>query len=117
MIARKLLISGFSSVLLIFSGAAFALDQERDQDRTQTQDQKQVYGSQLMTDQERVEHRLKMRSSKSPEERAKYRKEHHERMKVRAKEKGVTLPDEPPEFGGGMGPGGGGMGPGAGKNR
>ncbi|MCR4300998.1 MAG: hypothetical protein NUV51_05255 [Sulfuricaulis sp.] len=46
-------------------------------------------------------------------------------MKVRAKEKGVTLPDEPPARGRemgpgqgmGMGPSGGGMGPGMGGSR
>lgn len=93
-------------------------DQTRDQDRLRTQDktQDQVYGSQLMTQQERNEYRNQMRAAKTAQEREQLRKEHHERMKVRAKEKGVTLPDEPPArgMGGGMGPGGGGMGPGTG---
>lgn len=93
-------------------------DQTRDQDRLRTQDktQDQIYGSQLMTQQERNEYRNQMRAAKTAQEREQLRKEHHERMKVRAKEKGVTLPDEPPArgMGGGMGPGGGGMGPGTG---
>ena len=67
---------------------------------------KQVYGSQLMTPQERAEHSAKMRSAKTVEEREQIRKEHHERMKARAKEQGLTLPGEPPARGGGMGPGG-----------
>ena len=98
-------------------------DQTRGQDRLQTQDKDQIYGSQLMTQQERNEYRNRMRAAKTAQEREQIRKEHHESMKVRAKEKGLTLPDEPPERGrgmepgpggGGMGPGGGGMGPGGG---
>lgn len=70
----------------------------------------QIYGSQLMTQQERNEYQAKMRTAKTPEEREQIRKEHHNQMQARAKERGVTLPDEPPARGDGMGPGGG-MGP------
>jgi len=80
----------------------------------QVKQQEQVYGSQLMTREERVAYRAKMRAAKTQEEREKIRAEHHEQMKARAKERGVTLPDAPPARGGGMGPGGGGMGPGGG---
>ena len=80
-----------------------------------TQAQEQVYGSQLMTQQEMAEHRAKMRAAKTVEEREQIRKEQHERMKARAKERGVTLPEEPPMGGAGMGPGGGGMGPRGGR--
>lgn len=89
-----------------------------------------VYGSQLMTNQERIEHRNKLRAAKTAEEREQVRLQHHEQMQLRAKEKGVTLPDTPPAQGGmqgrRMGPGGGmggmgGMGPaggmGPGPNR
>jgi hypothetical protein len=94
-------------------------DQTRDQDRRQTQDQARdtpIYGSQLMTSQERSEYGARMRAAKTAEEREQIRKEHHEQMKARAKEKGVALPDEPPArgMGGGMGSGGGGMGSGGG---
>ncbi len=73
-----------------------------------------VYGRQMMTREEIAEYRAKMRAAKTAEEREQIRKEHHEKMKARAKERGVTLPDEPPMRGPGMGPGGGGMGPGKG---
>lgn len=87
---------------------------------------KQVYGSQLMTRQERIEYRNKMRSLKTQEERDAFRAEHHSQMQERAKEKGVTLPETPPPRGAGpcaagvtpcpgMGRGMG-MGPGAGPN-
>ncbi len=85
-----------------------------------------IYGSQLMTRQERIEHRNKLRAAKSVEEREQVRLQHHEQMQLRAKEKGVTLPDAPPAIGGGqgrrLGPadgmgGMGGMGPGMGLGR
>jgi hypothetical protein len=68
------------------------------------------YGRDLMSDQERAEHRERMRSMDSDEEREAYRREHHEMMKQRAQERGIELPDEPPERGQGGGPG-----PGPGK--
>lgn len=78
----------------------------------------QVYGSQLMTQQERIEHRAKMQSMKTMEERERYRMEHHMKMQERAKQQGVTLPDSPQmrNKGRGMGGGqGGGMGGGRGR--
>lgn len=81
--------------------------------------QEQIYGSQLMTEQERAEYRNKMRSTKTDAERDRLRLDHHERMKERAAQQGKTLPDEPPARRGGMGPGmmapGGGMGPAGGR--
>lgn len=65
------------------------------------------YGHELMTDEERAEHRERMRSMDSQEEREQYRREHHEKMKQRAREQGVELPDEPPERGPGGRPGAG----------
>ena len=76
-----------------------------------------IYGSQLMTDEERQQHRDRMRSAESASERERIRRENHERMKARAAERGVTLPDDVPAqgMGGGPGPGPGrGMGPGQG---
>lgn len=117
---RKLLYAALLAAMLPAAGhVALAADQA--QDRLQTQDQlreqDQIYGSQLMTEQERNEYRNRMRAAKTEQEREQIRAEHHERMKVRAREKGVTLPDEPPVRGRGMGPGKGmrpGMGPGGG---
>lgn len=75
-------------------------------------DQQTIYGSQLMTQQERNEHRNRMRNAKNEQERQQIRNEHHKRMQIRAKEQGVSLPDEPPQRGKGMG---GGMGQGGGQ--
>lgn len=85
-----------------------------------------VYGSQMMTNQERMEQRTKMNAANTAQEREKVRLEHHDQMQLRAKERGVTLPDTPPAQGAGMrqgaGPGsgmgggsGGGMGGGRGR--
>jgi 1,2-phenylacetyl-CoA epoxidase catalytic subunit len=75
-----------------------------------------------MTEQERNEHRAQLRAAKSEEEREQIRRAHHDHMRHRAQERGMTLPDEPPARGGGtgLGPGpgvgpGGGAGPGRGR--
>lgn len=70
-----------------------------------------IYGSQLMTNQERMEHRTKMKAAKTTQEREQVRLEHHEQMQLRAKERGMTLPATPPAQGAGMRQG---MGPGSG---
>ncbi len=75
-----------------------------------------IYGHQLMTDQERTDYQSRMREADTLQERERIRAEHHQLMQERAREKGITLPDEPPERGG-MGHGAGmdqGMGQGAG---
>jgi hypothetical protein len=137
MIMFKRNIAAFAGTLIFTAGVALAADQDQDrtrlqdqdqtkdqiqdqtkdriQDRTQDQDRDRIYGSQLMTQQERNEYRNRMRSAKTAEERQQIREEHHERMKVRAKERGVTIPNDPPmKQGGGMGSGAG-MGSGGGQ--
>lgn len=102
--------------------------QEKTQTKPQTSTGEQIYGSQLMTRQERIEHRNQLRAAKTLEERERIRAEHHTRMQERARERGVSLPDAPPTGGSksivpspgsGMGPGGGmgygGIGAGGGK--
>ena len=96
-----------ATALFLSASPVFSADQER------------IYGSQLMTQQERQEHRERLRNAKTEKERMQIRKEHHERMKERARAQGKVLPDEPPERGGFMGSGdstgsGGGMGSGGG---
>ncbi|BBP02466.1 hypothetical protein [Sulfuriferula nivalis] len=113
---KKLLIS---TLLLAAITIPFQVTVAADQTSTQTQlqTQNQIYGSQLMTLQERTTYRNEMHRAKTEQAREQIRSQHHEQMQVRAKERGVTLPDSPPAMGGGMGPGmsGGGMGPGGGK--
>lgn len=110
---RPLIVSILTVAVFLSGGFAFADD--REQSREKEQKQERIYGSQLMTDQERTEYRKKMRAAESSEAREQIRKEHHERMKARAKERGENIPDEPPARGsrmdseGGRGSGKGGM--------
>jgi hypothetical protein len=109
-----------AGALLLPVPAVMAQDRDQTQSRQTIQD-RDIYGYQLMTPQERVEFRAKMRAAQTAEERERIRAEHHARMQERAKERGIALPDQPPArggagMGGGMGPGSG-MGPGGGMGR
>ena len=105
--------------MLLNTNASVAADQAQAQQKTQgkAQESELIYGSQLMTREERTEYRAKMRSLKTKEEREALRMEHHQQMQERAKARGKTLPDMPPAQGSGMmmkpcsgpGPCGGGM--------
>ena len=99
----QLIVSTLAMTILLSTGIAFAADQDRDQ--LQAQDRNQVYGSQLMTPEERAEHRTRMRAARTPQEREQIRMQQHKRMQERARARGLTLPDEPPMRGGGMGRG------------
>lgn len=106
---KKTILSVLTSALLVSSGVALAADVA---DQADTQ---QTTGRQLMTPEAQNEQRTKMRNATSAEERKEIRKAHHEKMKETAKEKAVTIPDNPPTRGqgGGMGAGQGrGMGSG-----
>ncbi len=111
---QPLVISALATTLFLSTCFVWAADSVQTQEKSQVQKQEQIYGSQLMTQQERNEHRTQMRAAKTAQEREQIRKEHHERMNERAKVRGVNLPDEPPVRSGGMGSGGGGMGSGGG---
>lgn len=90
-------------------------DRDQDRDKTKISSQGPIYGSQLMTVQERKEYRDMMRIAKTDREREQIRLEHHKKMQQRAQQRGITLPDEPPARGSGMNQGmgaGGGMGSG-----
>jgi hypothetical protein len=63
-------------------------------------------GPKLMTEEEWKEHHAKMRTL-TGEERERYRREMHDKMRERAKERGIAMPAEPGPHGrGGGGPGG-----------
>ena len=86
---RIFVVSALAATLSLSANATFAADQN----------QKQIYGSQLMTQQEQLEYRDKLRVAKTAEEREQIRAEHHKMMQARAQAQGVTLPDEPPARG------------------
>ena len=116
-----------TAAILVPAYASFAQDRTQDQTQSQTRQtirDRDIYGYQLMTPQERSEYRQRMRAAKTVQEREQIRAEHHEEMQKRAEARGITLPDTPPAARGGgmMGPGrgmgsGGGMGPGGGMGR
>ena len=93
--SKLVLIAGLASASALMSMGVdvFAQDQA----------QVQIYGSQLMTVAERTEYQSKMRALKTDKERDAFRLDHHDKMKVRAAEKGVTLPNSPPGVGKGPG--------------
>ena len=85
-------------------GSALAQNQSRAQEQMRDRD---IYGYQMMTPQERNEYRNRMRTATTAEERERIRAEHHAQMVERAKARGLKLPEEPPA---GMGPRGSGQG-------
>lgn len=72
-----------------------------------------IFGSKLMTNEERDQYRERMRAAQTIEERERIRREHHQAMRERARAQGISLPDDPPARGGGYGSNGG--RPGVGK--
>ncbi len=116
---QRLTVLASAVAAIAFTGSnVLAQDKVQSNAQTPTRDQDKlqvpVYGSQLMTDAERNEYRLRMRSLKSSQERETFRLEHHKLMQDRAREKGITLPEVPPAMGKGMGPGPGKVAPGGG---
>lgn len=67
-------------------------DQDRDRDRLQ--DGSHIYGSVLMTEEEKLRFREQIRNAKSEEERLKLMKQHRVSMQERARQQGVELADE-----------------------
>lgn len=127
MFKQTMIVIAVSGAMSLVSGTSLAAGPVRAQARQQAQEE--IYGSQLMTEQERIEHRTTMRTLKTQQERDAYRLEHHKLMQERAAARGIMLPDMPPRAGAGAGAGqgggmgqrggmgqGGGMGPG-GRNR
>ena len=74
--------------------------------QTDTAEDKQIFGYKLMTRKERAEFRARIRAAETQAEREAIRKEHHEKMKARAKKRGITMPENPPGQGIGYGKGG-----------
>lgn len=53
-----------------------------------------VFGAQLMTPQELAAHRAQLQSAKTYSDRERVRQQHRATMQNRAKERGISLPDE-----------------------
>jgi len=74
-----------------------------------------VYGWNMMSEQERIQHRETVRNLKTNEEKERYRIEHHKKMQKRAEQRGLSMPDMPMNRDDGMRPMQGGMGSGGGS--
>ena len=108
MLRKTMGLSALLAALLVASGGALAADAA----------QEPIFGSQLMSEQERTVHRARMWAAENDEARNAIRAEHHEQMRARAQERGVSLPEVPPARGAGMGQGRGmGQGPALGPGR
>jgi hypothetical protein len=111
MMKRLSMVSALAMALFLPFGVALLADHASALEMTDAPEN--IYGNQLMTQDERLDHRARMSAAKTAAEREHIRQEHHARMKARARERGVTLPDEPPARASGMG-GGSGLVPGDG---
>ncbi len=89
----RLIGTAFLAACLFVPGA---LAQGQDRVQSEVQQQDRIYGSELMTEQERNEYRDRMRSMQTEEERAALRAAHHEEMRKRAAAMGKELPEAPP---------------------
>lgn len=96
MTRRLWIVSTLVTILFFSAGFALAVEQNRVQDRALTQTQEQVYGSQLMTQQERSDYQARMGAANTAAEREQIREKHHEAMIERARERGVTMPEDTP---------------------
>ena len=90
---------------LLSPAFSWAAHHGQEPERVEAQKQEQIYGSQMMTEQERNEYRARMQAAKTNEEREQIRMQHHERMQERAQSQGLSMPETPPPRGGGMGGG------------
>ncbi|MDD3813863.1 MAG: hypothetical protein PHZ02_04385 [Desulfocapsaceae bacterium] len=104
---RLLMSSALAFTLFLFAGSVLAAAPTPVRENAQIEQQEHIYGYQLMTPQERIEYRVKIRDAKNDEERKGIRKKHHNIMTIRAWSRGVILPADPPDRGGNMGVGGG----------
>ncbi len=82
---NRLILNTLTVGFIIWSSAGFV----------SAADEKFDYGRNLMTEQERAEHRERIRNLQPQEERNAYRMRTHEEMRKRAKERGIRLPREP----------------------
>lgn len=85
--------------------SSIAADEGATHKREQSSQQLQgaSFGPQLLTEEEQVVYRARIRNAKTTQESEAIRAEHYELMKARAREKGVVLPEKRPPVGGDMG--------------
>lgn len=80
-----------SAALMVVAGAAMLTGA-----MAQQQPDAAIYGSQLMTTQERLQYREQLRQARTTQEREQIRAQHHREMQKRARRMGVSLPGTVP---------------------
>lgn len=83
MVNHSLVISILTATLFLSTGLATSAEPQ------------QIYGYQLMTQQEMFEFHQRLRNARTPQERAQIRNENHQKMQTRAEAQGFTLPNTP----------------------
>ena len=58
-------------------------------------DKEHIFGSELMTEEERNEYRERLRTAKTEQEREQIRSEHRKKMQECARDRGVTMKEKP----------------------
>ncbi|HLE94263.1 MAG TPA: hypothetical protein VI543_06735 [Sulfuricaulis sp.] len=119
---KRTFINSAAIAAMISTVASITIAADKDWDQSNLPSLRQVYGSQLMGQQELDDYRAQMSAAKNGQERDFVRQAHYKQMKERAKQQGVTLSDESPAhgmapglgFGSGMGSPGSDMSPGGG---
>lgn len=79
--------------ILIASASGLTRAAEPVQAQRHERFQEEIFGAHLMTPQERLEYRRRMRRLPTQQERWRFRHDHQERMLERAKARGVALPE------------------------
>ena len=80
------------SAMLLVCGGTIATAQAQEN----TQSQQQVYGRELMIEEEYAAHHYERRAAKTKAERQQIRKQNNELIGARAEQQGLGIPEEPP---------------------
>jgi hypothetical protein len=104
---RLLMGSALAVSSFLAAGSAWPAESSAARSDPKAQEHEPIFGGRMMTQEERAEYHARMRAAKTVAERRKVRKEQHDAMVARAKERGVSIPDDPTARGPGMGAAGG----------
>jgi hypothetical protein len=92
---RSIAVSAVAISIGLVAGFAWPADPVAPRGDVKSEDHEPIFGGRMMTAQERAEYHAKMRAATTVAERKRVRKEQHDAMMARAKERGVTIVEEP----------------------
>jgi hypothetical protein len=92
---RSIAVSAVALSIGMAGGPAWPADMAAPRSDVKTEDQEPIFGGRMMTARERAEYHARMRAATTVAERKRVRKEQHDAMVARARERGVTIPEEP----------------------